>query len=126
MTITYLRGGLSACSVVWLSVQYLLPKVCKICGATVQKRLLKASKSTAYTFLSRSRYAYAPLIGGAHLLRLSATLSFGLIMTISIIFSSIFSDLTSQIITPFGKPQDSLPVGSIVYLFQLLEFCALH
>ena len=40
--------------------------------------------------------------------------------------TSIFRDLTSQIAKPFAKPQDSLPVGSIFYSFQLLEFCALH
>ena len=47
-------------------------------------------------------------------------------MTISNVFLSIFSDLTSQIATPFAKPPDSLPVVSIFCLFQLLEFCALH
>ena len=59
-------------------------------------------------------------------MRLSATLGFGLKMTISNVYSSIFRDLTSSIATPFAKPQDSLPVGSIFYFFQALEFCVLH
>ena len=59
-------------------------------------------------------------------MRLFATLGFRLKMTISNVVSSIFSDLTSEIATPFAKPQDSLPVGSIIYFFQLLEICVLH
>ena len=60
------------------------------------------------------------------LLRLSANLDFGLTMTISNVFSSIFSSSTSQIATPFAKPQDSIPVGSIFYFSQLSDFSALH
>ena len=47
-------------------------------------------------------------------------------MTISNVSSSIFSDLTSEIAIPFAKPQDLLPVGSIFYFFQLLNFRAFH
>ena len=47
-------------------------------------------------------------------------------MTISRVISSIFSELTCQIATPFAKPQESLPVGYIFYFFQLLEICVLH
>ena len=47
-------------------------------------------------------------------------------MTISNVFSSIFSDLTSEIATPFAKPQDSVPVDFIFYFFQLLELCTVH
>ena len=47
-------------------------------------------------------------------------------MTISNNVASIFSDSTSYVGTPFAKPQDSLPVGSIFYFFQLLEICVLH
>ena len=47
-------------------------------------------------------------------------------MTISNVSSSILRDLTSSIATLFAEPQDSLPVCSIFYFFQLLEFCALY
>ena len=97
------------------------PKVYNIFDATVQKFLLKALKTTAHTV-----YAWATLFGSALVLRLSATLGHGLKMKISNIVSSIFSDLTSEIANPFAKPQDSLPVGSIFYFFQLLDFCALY
>ena len=43
-------------------------------------------------------------------------------MTISNVFSSIFSDLTSQIATPFAKLQDSFPVGSVFYFFRSWSF----
>ena len=56
MTVTYLRGGLSACSVVWLFVSFFF--VYKIVDATVQKFLLKALKTTAHTFFSRSRLSF--------------------------------------------------------------------
>ena len=60
------------------------------------------------------------------MLRLSATIGFGLRLTISNVFSSTFSYWTSEIANPFAKPQDSLPFGSNFYFFQLLEFCVLH
>ena len=47
-------------------------------------------------------------------------------MTISNVFLSILSNLTFEIADPFAKAQDSLPVGSIFYFFQLLEICVLH
>ena len=66
------------------------------------------------------------LFSSRRLLRLSATLGFSLKMTISNVVSSIFSDLTSSMATPFAKPPDLLPVGSIFYFFQLLEICVLQ
>ena len=59
-------------------------------------------------------------------LRLPATFSFELSMTISNVFSSFLSDSTCQIASPFAKPQDSPLVGSNFYFFQLVEFCELH
>ena len=59
-------------------------------------------------------------------MRLFASIGFGLGMTICSVVSSFFTGLTSQIATPFAKPQDSLPAGSLCYFSQLLEFCVLH
>ena len=67
-----------------------------------------------------------PFFWSPLLLRLSATLGFSLKMTISYVFSAIFSGLTCRLAIPFAKPQDSLPVGFIFYFFQLLEICVLH
>ena len=53
MTLTYLGGGLSTSSIVWVSVEYLF-RVYKHFAASVQKFLLKALKGTAHTFFSRS------------------------------------------------------------------------
>ena len=54
MTLTYLRDGLSTCSVVWVSVQYVFIKFIQLFDATMQKFLLKALKTTAHTFFFRS------------------------------------------------------------------------
>ena len=43
-------------------------------------------------------------------------------MTICNVVWSIFSDMTSEIATPFAKSQDSLPVGSIFYFFSSWSF----
>ena len=61
MTLTYLSSGLSTCSVVWVSVQHYFPKVYQNFGATVQKILLRALKSTAHTFLSRHHLRFRTL-----------------------------------------------------------------
>ena len=55
MTLTYLRGALSTCSVCMDVCTILFPKVYKIVDATMQRFLLKALTSTAYTFCSESR-----------------------------------------------------------------------
>ena len=78
MTLTYLRGGLSTCSVVWVSVRSLFLTFIKffvqLCKNFVKKllnpRLISSSPGAVY--------ACATLFGSALLLRLSATLSFGL------------------------------------------------
>ena len=59
-------------------------------------------------------------------MRLSTTVSFGLKMAVSYVLSSTFSDLTFEIANLFAKPRDSHPVGFIFYIFQLLEFSAIH
>ena len=74
----------------------LCPKVYRIFYATVQKFLLKALETTAHTFFFWSRFRLRNFfLGSLLLLRLSATIGFGLRLTISNVFSSFFSDLTS-------------------------------
>ena len=117
MTQAYLRGGLSTCSVVWVHFQYFFLKFTKI--------LMQLCKHFFYNFKNYGSYLLflelftlaQPFFWGPLLLRLSATLGFSLKMRISNALSSIFSDSTSQIASPFAKPQDSLPVGSISYFF---------
>ena len=78
MTLTYLGGWLSTCSIVWVSVQYffltfiqILVQLCKMFFPKWQKPRLIPSFPGAV-------YACATLFGSALLLRLSATLGFGL------------------------------------------------
>ena len=95
MTMTYLRGGLSTCSVVWVSFQCVFLQFIKI--------LMQLCKKFFYNFKNNGSYLLFPeLFTLAHLffwspllLRLSATIAFSLKMTISNVVSSIFSDLTS-------------------------------
>ena len=95
MTLTYLRGGLSTCFVVWVSFQYFFLKFIKI--------LMQLFKIFFYNFKDYGSYHlflepftlpqllfWSPL-----LLRLSGTIDFSLKMTISNVVSSIFSDWTS-------------------------------
>ena len=37
MTLAYLRGGLSTCSVVWVEFEFIFPKLYKTFDAAVQK-----------------------------------------------------------------------------------------
>ena len=125
-TLTYLRGGLSTCSVVWVSFQYFFLQFINVLMQLCENLLYKFKSYGSYLlflepFTLAHLFFWSPL-----LLRLSATLGFSLKMTISTVVSTIFSDLTSQIATPFAKPQDSLPFGSIFYFFQLLEISVLH
>ena len=95
MTLTYLRGGLSTCAVVWVYFQYFFLKFIKI--------LMQQRKNFFWNFENYGSYLLflepftlaQPFFWSPLLLRLSATLGFSLKMTISSVFSSIFSDLTS-------------------------------
>ena len=95
MTLTYLRGGVSACSVVWFSFQYffllfikVLMQLCKI--------FFENFENYGSFLLFLELFTLAQLFyWSPSLLRLSATLGFSLKMTISNVVSSIFSDLTS-------------------------------
>ena len=95
MTLTYLRGGLSTCSVVWGSGKYFFLTFFKFMMQLCKKFLFRALKTTAHTFSFKSRYACATLFGGARLLRLSSSLGFRLKMTMCNVVLSIFSDWTS-------------------------------
>ena len=54
-TVTYLRGGLSACSVVRLLVSYFFLTFIIFFDATVQNLCLKAFEQTARNFFSQRR-----------------------------------------------------------------------
>ena len=95
MTLAYLRGGLSTCSVVWVHFGY--------CSLKFIKVLMQLCKNFFYNFKHYGSYLpfpepftlAQPFFWSPVLLRLSATLDFVLKMTISRVVSSIFSDLTS-------------------------------
>ena len=95
MTLTYVRGGLSTCSVVWVSFQYFF--------LTFIKLFMQLCKNFFYNFQNYGSYLLSlepfmlaqPFFWSPPLLILSATLGFSLKMTISHVVSSIFSDLTS-------------------------------
>ena len=61
MTLAYLRGGLSTCSVVWVYFSVLFPKVYKNFDATVQKFPLELEKLRLIPSFSRAVYACATL-----------------------------------------------------------------
>ena len=126
MTLTYLRGGLSTCSVVWVHVRYFSLKfinfLMQLC-----KNFFSNFRNYGSYLISLELFTLAqPFFWSLLLLRLSAILSYSIKMTISRVVPSIFSDLTSYIATPFAKPQDSLLAGFIFYFSQVLEICVLH
>ena len=95
MTLTYLRGGVSTCSLVWVSFQYFFLKFIKFLMQLCKNFLYHFKNYGSYLlflepFTLAQLFFWSPL-----LLRLSATLGFSLKMTISNVASSIFSDLTS-------------------------------
>ena len=94
MTLAYLRGGLSICSVVWVDFRYSSLKCIEILMPLCKDFLYKIKNYGSYLlfqepFTLAQFFFWSPL-----LLRLSATLSFGVKMTICGVVSSIFSDLT--------------------------------
>ena len=89
MTLTYLRGGLSSCSVVWVRFQYLFLKFIKI-WMQLCKNFFQNFKTNRSYFLFLEPFSLAEsFFLNPLLLRLSATLGFGLKMTISNVFLSI-------------------------------------
>ena len=95
MTLTYLRGGLSTWSVLWVPFQYFFLKFIKI--------LMQLCKNIFWNFRNYASYILflepftlaQPFFWSPLVLRLSATLGFSLKMGISHVVSSILSDLSS-------------------------------
>ena len=95
VTLTYLRGGLSTGSVVWVHFQCFFLKIIK--------NLMQLYKNFFFNFQNYASYfpflepftLAQPSFWSPLLLCLSATLGFSLKITISNVFSSIFSDLNS-------------------------------
>ena len=126
MTPVYLRGALSTRSVVWAEFEYFSPKFINILMQLCKNFLQNFKNYGSYLLFQKPLSLAQPCFGSSLPSRLSATLSFGVKMTLSRVILSMFSDLRSQIATLFAKPQESLPVGYIFYFFQLLEICVLH
>ena len=78
MSVTYLRGGLSACPVVWLPLKYLFLDFIKCLVQLLENSLLKVSETTAHTFISRSRLRFRTSVLECASDALVCTLRFGL------------------------------------------------
>ena len=95
MILTYLRGGLSGRSVVWVSFQYFFLQFIKISMQLCRNFLYNFKRYGSY-LLFLEPFTLAQLLFWSLLpLRLSATLVCSLKMTISNVVWSIFSNLTS-------------------------------
>ena len=95
VTLTYLRGGLSTCSMVWVHFQYFFLKVIKILMQLCKKKFRPFKNYRSYLLFLEPFTLAQPFFWSPLLLRLSATLGFSLKLTISNVFSSIFSVFTS-------------------------------
>ena len=95
MTLTYLRGGLSTCSVVWVHFQYFFVTFIHIVMQLCKNFIENFKTYGSYLLLLEPFTLAQPLFWSPPLLHLSATLGFSLKMTISHVDSSIFRDLTS-------------------------------
>ena len=95
MTLTYLRGGLSTSSVVWVHFRYFFLKFIKIMMQLCKNFFQNFKNSGSYLLFLEPFTLEQPCFWSPLLLRMSATLSFRIKMTISRVISSIFSDLTS-------------------------------
>ena len=94
MTLAYLRGGLSTCSVVWGEFKYFSPKVYKHFDATVQKFSLELKNYGSYLLFQKLFTLAQPCFLRSASFALVCDFGFGVKMTISCVISSIFSDLT--------------------------------
>ena len=93
MTLAYLRGGLSTCSVVWVEFEYfslkfinIVMQLCKISFRTL--------RTTAHTFFFKSRSRLHNLVFEVASFALVCDFELCVKMKISRVILSIFSDLT--------------------------------
>ena len=64
MTLTYLRGGLPTCSVVWGSVQYVFIRFTKSMMQLCKNLFQNLLKTTAHTFFFQEPFTLAQLFLG--------------------------------------------------------------
>ena len=95
MTLTYLRGGLSTCSVVWVHFRYFFLMFKNILMQLFKNFFSNFQNSGSYLFLLEPFTLAQPCFWSPLLLHLSATSSLSVKMTITRVISSIFSNSTS-------------------------------
>ena len=95
MTLAYLGGGLSTCSVVWVDFRCFSLKFIEILMQLCKNVLLNFKNYGSYLLFQGPFTLAQPFFWSPLLLRLFATLSFGVKKTMCRVVSSIFSDLTS-------------------------------
>ena len=95
MTLAYLRGGLSTCSVVWVHLRYFSLKFIKNLMELCKNFFWNFKKLRLIPSFSRAVYACATLFLESASVSLNCDFRFCVKMTITRVVSSIFSDLTS-------------------------------
>ena len=90
MTLTYLRGGLSTCSVVSVSVPYVFLSFIKSLMQLCKNFFQSFKNHGSYVLFLEPLMLAQLLLGSPLLLRLSATLSFDLKLSISNVNLSLF------------------------------------
>ena len=95
MTLAYLRGGLSTCSLMWVEFEYFSLKFINILMQLCKLFFWNFKNYGSYLLFQKPFTLVQPFFWSPLLLRLSATLSFGVKTTISRVLSANFSDLTS-------------------------------
>ena len=94
MTLAYLRGGLSTCSVVWVEFEYFFLKFIKILMQLCKNSLYNFKKLRLIPSFSKAVYTCATLFLKSASFALVWDFGFCVKMTISRVTLSIFSDLT--------------------------------
>ena len=94
MTLAYLRGGLSTCSVVWVEFEYFSLKFINSLMQLCKNFLWNFKKLRHIPSFSKAVYACATLFLKSPSFALVCDFGFGVKMTISRVISSIFSALT--------------------------------
>ena len=94
MTLTYLRGGMLTCSVVWVEFEYFSLKFIKILMQLCKNFLLELSKLWPIPSFSKAVYACTTLFLKSASFALVCDFELCVKMTISRVVSSIFNDFT--------------------------------